>query len=126
MGTSNRKKQRGAVAVEFAIIAPLLLALLAGIVEFSRVYNAQILVTNAAREAARTMAITNDPTAATTAAQQVASPYTVTVTFSPATCSAGNQISSNVASDVSLLTGSWLGIGSSIHITGVGAMRCGG
>ncbi|WP_249335985.1 TadE/TadG family type IV pilus assembly protein [Sinomonas gamaensis] len=114
------------MAVEFAIIAPLLLALLVGIVEFSRIYNAQILITNAAREAARTMAITNDSSAATTAASQVASPYSITVTFAPTTCSAGNQVSSNVASDVSLLTGSWLGIGSSIHITGVGAMRCGG
>ncbi|MEA5453423.1 TadE/TadG family type IV pilus assembly protein [Sinomonas sp. JGH33] len=114
------------MAVEFAIIAPLLLALLGGIVEFSRIYNAQILVTNAAREAARTMALTNDANAATSAAQKVASPYTVTVTFSPSSCTSGSQIASNVASDVSLLTGNWLGFGSSIHITGVGAMRCGG
>jgi Flp pilus assembly protein TadG len=123
---TNRERQRGAVAVEFAIIAPFLLALLVGIVEFSRVYNAQILVTNAAREAARTMAITNDATAATNAAKQVASPYTVTVTFTPGACSAGNQMSSNVGADVTLLTGNWLGIASPIHVTGVGAMRCGG
>ena len=50
-------RERGAAAVEFALVAPLLLALVGGIVEFSYTYNLQISVTQAAREAARTMAI---------------------------------------------------------------------
>ena len=45
--------QKGAVAVEFALILPVLVLLLFGIVEFSLLmYNKQIL-TNASREGAR-------------------------------------------------------------------------
>ncbi|WP_354253552.1 TadE family protein [Arthrobacter sp. UYEF21] len=50
--TSDRRES-GAVAVEFALVAPLLLALVAGIVEFSFVYNTQISLSQAAREAAK-------------------------------------------------------------------------
>jgi Flp pilus assembly protein TadG len=56
----GKSPERGAVAVEFAIIFPLLLLLLVGMVEFGRIFNAQIVVTSSAREGARTMAITND------------------------------------------------------------------
>jgi hypothetical protein len=42
------------------LVAPILLALVAGIVEFSHAYNLQISVTQAAREAAREMAIEDD------------------------------------------------------------------
>ena len=59
-GSRAQDRERGAVAVEFALVAPILLALVAGIVEFSHAYNLQISVTQAAREAARTMAIEND------------------------------------------------------------------
>lgn len=52
--------ERGAVAVEFAIVLPVLLILLLGIAEFGRVFNAQIVITNAAREGSRIMAITED------------------------------------------------------------------
>ena len=49
--------EEGAAAVEFALVVPLLLTLLFGIIEFGTAYNAQILVTNAAREAARHLTI---------------------------------------------------------------------
>ena len=49
-------------------MAPILLALVAGIVEFSHAYNLQISVTQAAREAAREMAIEDDQDAAALAA----------------------------------------------------------
>ena len=52
-------RERGAAAVEFALVAPVLLALVGGIIEFSYTYNLQISVTQAAREAARDMAIHN-------------------------------------------------------------------
>ena len=53
--------ERGAAAVEFALILPVLLLLVLGLIEFGRVYNVQISLTNAAREGARTMAIQNSP-----------------------------------------------------------------
>src|SRR5947209_17029419 len=48
------KKRRGAAAVEFAIIAPLLVALVLGLIEFGRVLMVEQILTNAAREGCRT------------------------------------------------------------------------
>jgi Flp pilus assembly protein TadG len=59
--------ERGAAAVEFAILLPLLLMLVLGTIEFGRAYNAQITLTNAARDGVRVMAIANDPVGARTA-----------------------------------------------------------
>jgi Flp pilus assembly protein TadG len=53
----TEKRERGAVAVEMAVVLPLLLMLLLGIVEFGRAYNVQISLTQAAREGARFAAI---------------------------------------------------------------------
>ena len=47
------KNQKGASAVEFAFIAPLLFVLLFGIVEFGFLLYNQAMITNAAREGAR-------------------------------------------------------------------------
>jgi len=48
---------RGAAAVEFALLLPLLLLLLFGIIDFGRALNAQITITQAAREGARLEAL---------------------------------------------------------------------
>lgn len=117
-------RQRGAAAVEFAMILPLLLTLVLGIVEFSHLYNAQIVMSNAAREAARTMAVTNSSATATSAAQTVASGYTINV--SVGACTSGAEVIAEVTSGVGLLTGSWLGLPATFTISGQGAMRCGG
>jgi Flp pilus assembly protein TadG len=52
---SSRTKQsrRGAVAVEFACVAPLLLAVIVGMLELSRLYSVQNFLEAAAREGAR-------------------------------------------------------------------------
>lgn len=52
--------RRGAVAVEFAIIAPILLAILMGLVQLNRVFEAQNLMEIAAREGARMAAMDRD------------------------------------------------------------------
>lgn len=62
--TSCWSNERGAAAVEFAIILPLLVLLLMGIIEFSRAYNAKEGLTYAVREGARELAINNDPDSA--------------------------------------------------------------
>ncbi len=51
----------GAAAVEFALILPIFVLLVFGIVEFGRLFNTQVSLTGAAREGARIMAIRNDP-----------------------------------------------------------------
>ena len=53
----QRAGERGAAAVEFALILPILLTLVFGIVEFGWAFGQQVSLGNAAREAARTMAI---------------------------------------------------------------------
>jgi len=49
--------RRGAVAVEFAAIAPLLLGVIVGLIELSRVYSVQNTLETAAREGARFAAL---------------------------------------------------------------------
>ncbi|WP_314191510.1 TadE/TadG family type IV pilus assembly protein [uncultured Arthrobacter sp.] len=120
------QKDRGAVAVEFALVAPILLALVAGIVEFSHAYNLQISVTQAAREAAREMAIENDQTAAATAAAAGAPGLNAgafAYTFSPGACSADENMMVTITYQAATLTGIF---GNTLTVNGVGAMRCGG
>jgi Flp pilus assembly protein TadG len=48
--------------VEFALVAPILLVLLLGIVDFARAWNTYQVITDAAREGARTAVIDDDTT----------------------------------------------------------------
>jgi Flp pilus assembly protein TadG len=51
--TLAHRGRRGAVAVEFAVIAPILLSITVGMLELSRVYSVQNTLETAAREGAR-------------------------------------------------------------------------
>lgn len=52
-GKSLAPRRHGAVAVEFAAVAPILLAVVVGMLELSRVYSVQNTLETAAREGAR-------------------------------------------------------------------------
>ena len=58
----KRQDERGAAAVEFAFILIPLMFLVFGIFEFGRVYMVQLTLTNAARDAVRMYAISDDVT----------------------------------------------------------------
>ena len=122
---NTEEKSRGAIAVEFALVAPVLLALVIGIVEFANAYNAQISVTQAAREAARTMAVKNSQTDAKAAAVAGAPGLTGTMaySFAPAACAPNTTVKVTISYSTPTMTGLF---GSSVGLTGVGAMRCGG
>ena len=76
--------------VEFAIIAPLLLLLVFGTIEFGRAYNAQNSLTHAAREGAREYAITQDPIAGEATAKAAATSLDSTqITVTLSACDAG-------------------------------------
>ena len=67
------RSERGAAAVEMAIVLPLLLLLIAGIIDFGRLMFTQAEVTNAAREGARMVSL-NYTDAQALARAQAASP----------------------------------------------------
>ncbi|BCB78832.1 hypothetical protein GCM10022251_44450 [Phytohabitans flavus] len=56
----RRPRDRGATAVEAALVLPLVLLIAFGIIDFGRMLNAQIRVTEAAREAARAVSLGHD------------------------------------------------------------------
>lgn len=56
------KNEKGANAVEFALILPILIMLVFGIFQFGITYNNYITITHAAREGARQAAVALDPT----------------------------------------------------------------
>lgn len=123
--------QRGAVAVELALLLPLLLILVLGIVEFGRAYNADIEVTGAAREAVRTMAVTSDQAQARNNAITAASSLNPALTpgnisFNLGTCvgqPANTNVQATINYELPFITGFF---GAGRTITATGAMRCGG
>ena len=87
-------RDRGAAAVEFALLLPVLLLLLFGIIDFGRLINAQITLTQAAREGVRLAALgQSSATVQTrvTAAAGVLSPVTATVTTACTTAGAATD-----------------------------------
>lgn len=56
----RRRGERGSVMVEFALVAPLLVLILLGIMVLGVVVNTKIVISGAAREAGRTYAIVKD------------------------------------------------------------------
>ena len=126
------RDDRGATAVEFALIVPLLIVLLLGIAEFGRAFQVQGTLSAAAREGVRVMALQNDPTAARAAVRNAATSLNPTITdaeiaISPASCPATNGGTTSVRLTISYpmpyLTGFF---GSGLGLTGTGVMRCTG
>jgi Flp pilus assembly protein TadG len=56
-----RGRRRGQALVEFALIVPMLLLLVLGVVEFGRAWNVYQTLTDAAREGARTAVLARTP-----------------------------------------------------------------
>ena len=54
-----KRRREGQALVEFAMVAPLLLVLLLGLVEFSRAWQTQQVLTDAARESLRRSVVAN-------------------------------------------------------------------
>lgn len=117
---------RGAAAVEFALVFPILVVILFGIVEFGSVYNAQLQLTSAAREGARTMAVSGDPAAARTATLNATvglSPAltAANITVTPTTCTTTTDVTVRITYDKPFLTGMF---GAAIALTGEASRRC--
>ena len=72
-----RPRQRGAAAIEFALVLPLYLLVIDGVMEFSLVLYDQAIVLNAAREAVRAGVVVSDPKLSNAAIAAVAQTYAV-------------------------------------------------
>ena len=118
--------ERGAVAVEFALLLPIVIMLVMGVIEFGRGYNATIELTGAVREGARALALgqsSSDAEDAIVAASPGLSP--VPSVSGVASCPNGDDRASVTATyslsyNIPLVTqGTW-------DISRTGVMRCGG
>ncbi|HEU5223879.1 MAG TPA: TadE family protein [Candidatus Lumbricidophila sp.] len=124
----RRLNERGSVAVEFALIVPVFVLLVFGVIEFSNMYNQQLAVTNAARSAVRTMSIGNSAAAASAAGIAAApglrpAPTAANFSYSPPVCTSGETMTATVTYNASFLTGLF---GSTLTLKGKAAMPCGG
>jgi Flp pilus assembly protein TadG len=131
------RDERGASAVEFAFIVPLLILLVLGIAEFGHAFQVQGTLSAAAREGVRAMALRNDPVDARAVARNAASSLDPGVTdtqikiqivgSTATTCptiGAGNTaVRLTVTYPMPFLTGFF---GTGITLTGTGVMRCNG
>ncbi|MFW3172716.1 TadE/TadG family type IV pilus assembly protein [Geodermatophilus sp. CPCC 206100] len=124
--------ERGATAVEFAMVVPLLLVLLLGIAEFGHAFQVQGTLSAAAREGARVMALQNDPAAARTAVRNAAPTLdpaisNAQIAVTPARCPTTGAGSTNVRVTIDypmpFLTDFF---GATVDLTGTGVMRCNG
>lgn len=132
----DARRDRGAAAVEMALLLPLLLLLIFGIIDFGRMLNAQIAVTEAAREGARAAVIENSGSAAESRVAKVVTGATVVVLPDSTPCD-GTSISADATVNVSapfefvtpvgaiaaMFTGP-SGFGGDVTLTGTGVMPC--
>jgi Flp pilus assembly protein TadG len=113
--------------VEFAIVMPLLLLLVFGIIEYGRGYNVKVELTGSVREGARELALGGSNAEARQAVIDAApglnpAPSEFTITRCPADGSDGRAIMT-VTYDLDALTP--LVPSGSIRLTARGVMRCG-
>jgi Flp pilus assembly protein TadG len=111
--------------VEFAIILPLLIVLLFGIIEFGRAFNANISLTHAAREGVREYAITQDAAAGTAAALGAATSLdSGAMVVAVSACNLGDPTTLRINYPFQLSIPFFPS--SAVQLRAEGVMRCGG
>jgi Flp pilus assembly protein TadG len=88
---SPRADEAGAAAVELAIILPVLLLILLGILEFGREYSKYLVLQGAAREGARVAAVRADQATVVSRVYEAAEPYEPTSAPAVSTSSGSSQ-----------------------------------
>jgi Flp pilus assembly protein TadG len=131
--SSRSRRERGAAAVEMALVLPLLILLLGGIIDFGRAFMTEVILTNAAREGSRMALIDRDATTAASSIDTRATAAangidTVTVTPTPSDgCSASGatQVTVEVSTSFNwLLLDTLPGITNPQTLTGTSVIGC--
>ena len=132
---SRARADHGAAAVELALVLPLLMLLLFGVIDFGRMLNMQIALSQGAREGVRVLALggsVSDATARTTAAAHPVTGATVTTVSCPAgSTTADAQVTATRPYDfITPISGILSVMGqpalAAPTLTGRGRMRCTG
>lgn len=132
-------RERGAAAVEFALILPILLLLIGGIVDFGRAMFTQVIVTNSAREGARAAVVGVNSAGLQARAKAAAGPYSTSagLVVSPIeTCPSAPGPTDNASVTVTM-SFDWILLGPALAVVGSSsvlpdelsasaAMHCGG
>jgi len=115
------KNVRGQAMVEMALVLPILLALVFGIIEFGNIYSHQLEVTNLARHSARTAIVASDKSAAADDALEV-----ILETQMPGAAveivRSASDVTAKVDYECELITGQIIGIGTK-HLSAVATMK---
>jgi Flp pilus assembly protein TadG len=125
------RSERGAAAVEFALVLPILIVLALGVVEFSWAFQTQTTLAAAAREGARVLALQGTEAEVELAVQAATTSLDPALTtgdidVSPASCDgspAGTDATVTITYSMPYLTGFF---GESITLDADGVMRCNG
>ena len=131
-------REAGAVAVEFALVLPIFLALVLGIAEMGRAFNIQVSLSEAARQASRYAAVhcseagyspASAQAAGVAAAPSVAlTSSNIAITYTgTGSCADGNDVSVSVSYTTPWMTGFpnlIPGMPAGLTIQGKGVMRC--
>jgi Flp pilus assembly protein TadG len=131
----RQTRDRGAAAIEFALLFPLLMLIVFGTIDFGRALNAQITLTQAAREGVRLDALgAPNVKAQTQAAATGLSPVNVAVTACPPGAAPTTNAVVNVSYQFNFVTpigaiaglfgGGSGGLGSPVTLTAQGVMPC--
>lgn len=100
--------------VEFAVIVPILMLIIMGLVDFGRVFNAWLVITHGAREGARVAAVGYDDDAVRDRVDQVTANFAPYITIDPpmvdgTRTTAGNPVTVTVSTSVTLLS-RWIAV----------------
>ena len=133
-GNRSRRSERGQALAEFALVLPLVMFFIAGIIEFGRAWNIKQAVTDAAREGARYAVVQDDDIKTTDDVKAkveerlgLAGIETSTIEFSPDFHVKGSEMTVTVSTDyrmglVGVLLG-WAGAPSFVSISTQVTMR---
>ncbi|GAA4426042.1 hypothetical protein GCM10023169_24450 [Georgenia halophila] len=131
---TKKHRDRGSAAVEFALVVPLLILLVLGIAELGRAYHLQTMISGAARDGVRVMALQDDPAAARATTKASASELNLTdaqISVAPTTCASTASTPAATATvavtyPMDFIVDLFGAFGADLTLTGKGTMRCNG